>query len=249
MSAELRDKQAELKEAKELREQTGVELYGVQQQLAKLQMDLESKHNTLNIVTNVRQKAEDDLKVLKDKLEEAEMLFKNENEKVKKNKDDLQQLEQTLRQVQEYNEELKGEVAVTRRATYKAEETVVNMEKKKGEQDIYIDNLNETLKNLHEQLALFEAQLASQQQETNAAVETLRDAGGEMETIEFEKKQLMQQWKSSLIGIQRRDEALMATQTAIAEQQEEEKNSRAEIDGYKKAIRGEQTVNERLLVS
>ena len=247
VSADLRDKIAELKEAKEQRELTGVELYGVQQQLAKLQMELENKHNTLNIVTNIRQKAEDDLKVLKDKLAEAEMLYKNENEKVKKNKDDLQQLEQTLRQVQEYNEELKGEVAVTRRATYKAEETVVNMEKRKGEQDIYIDNLNETLKNLHEQLALFEAQLTSQQQETNAAVETLRDAGSEMETIEFEKKQLMQQWKSSLIGIQRRDEALTATQTAIGEQQEEEKNSRAEIDGYKKAIRGEQAVNERLV--
>ena len=77
-------------------------------------------------------------------------------------------------------------------------------------------------------------------------MKTLRDAGSEMETIEFEKKQLMQQWKSSLIGIQRRDEALTATQTAIAEQQEEEKNSKAEIDGYKKAIRTEQVTNERL---
>jgi coiled-coil domain-containing protein 40 len=246
VSAELRDKIAELKAAKEERELTGVELYGVQQQLAKLQMDLENKHNTLNVVSNIRQKAEDDLKVLKTKLSEAEMLHKNEEHKVRKNKDDLQQLEQTLRQVQEYNEELKGEVAVTRRATYKAEETVTNMEKKKGDQDLYIDDLNETLKNLHEQLALFEAQLASQKQETNAAVETLRDAGSEMETIEFEKKQLMQQWKSSLIGIQRRDEALTATQTAIGEQQEEEKNSKAEIDGYKKAIRAEQVTNERL---
>eukprot|EP00945_MAST-04E_sp_MAST-4E-sp1_P000446 g446.t1 len=247
VSAELRDKVAELKQAKEEREQTGVELYGVQQQLAKLQMDLENKHNTLNIVTNIRTKAEDDLKVLKGTLAEAEMLHKNEVHKVKKNKDDLQQLEQTLRQVQEYNEELKGEVAVTRRATYKAEETVAGMEKQKGEQDLYIDDLNETLKGLHEQLALFEAQLASQKQETNAAVETLRDAGSEMETIEFEKKQLMQQWKSSLIGIQRRDEALQATHTAIGEQQEEEKNSKAEIDGYKKAIRAEMTVNERLV--
>jgi len=84
VSAELRDKVAELKEVKEQREQTGVELYGVQQQLAKLQMELENKHNTLNIVTNIRQKAEDDLTVLKDKLAEAEMLYKNENEKVKK---------------------------------------------------------------------------------------------------------------------------------------------------------------------
>ena len=48
----------------------------------------------------------------------------------------------------------------------------------------------------------------------------------EMETIEFEKKQLMQQWKSSLIGMRRRDEALGATTDAIHEQIEEVSVSR-----------------------
>ena len=90
--------------------------------------------------------------------------------------------------------------------------------------------LNENLKRLQEQF-IYEAQLQSQSQETDAAKTTLLDAAKEMETIAFEKKQLMQQWKSSLIGIQRRDEALQATQSAISNLVEDEKATRAEIGG------------------
>ena len=43
-----------------------------------------------------------------------------------------------------------------------------------------------------------------------AATDTLAEAGQEMEAINFEKKQLLQQWKSSLIGMAKRDEALQA---------------------------------------
>jgi chromosome segregation ATPase len=247
VGAEVRDKEAELKEVKAEREQVGVELYAVQQQLARLQMDLESKHNKFNILTNVRAKAEDDLRVLNEHADALENEVKAENKKVEKNQVDLEQLNQTLQQVEKYNEELKGEVAVTRRATYKAEETVSELEKTKAEQDVYIDMLNENLKRLQEQSALYEAQLQSQSQETDAAKTTLLDAAKEMETIAFEKKQLMQQWKSSLIGIQRRDEALQATQSAIGNLVEDEKATRAEIGGTKKFIRIQQAENEKLV--
>ena len=43
-----------------------------------------------------------------------------------------------------------------------------------------------------------------------------------MEAINFEKKQLLQQWKVALIGMQRRDEALQATEEALVKQREQE---------------------------
>ena len=52
------------------------------------------------------------------------------------------------------------------------------------------------------------AQLANYEKETAAASETLFEAAREMEAISFEKKHLVQQWKSSLVGMARRDEAL-----------------------------------------
>ena len=247
VAADVRDRESELTEVKGKRELIGVELYGVQQQLAKLQMELENKHGALNQVVTTREKAQDNLTKLNQQLEEAREVEAAELRKLEKNQADLAQLEVTLRQVSKYNEELKGEVAVTRRATYKAEEAISKLEKDKTEQDIYIDTLNENLKRAQEQRALYEAQYASQAAETQAAVDTLRDATKEMETIEFEKKQLMQQWKSSLIGMRRRDEALTATTSAIHEQLDADQNAISEIGGYKKAIRAEQAENEKVM--
>jgi len=106
---------------------------------------------------------------------------------------------------------MKGEIAVTRRATYKAEESITQLEGGKRLQDEMIDKLNEQLKRSQEELALNEAQLMAQRGEAGAADQTLRDAWQEMEAIGYEKKQLLAQWKSALLGMQRRDEALQAT--------------------------------------
>jgi len=125
-----------------------------------------------------------------------------------KAQDELNQLNITLRQVEEYNEQMKAEIQVTRRATYKSEDHIKEIEQIKHKQDVLLDNMNEDVKRMTEQKALLDAQLVAQKQETEAAVATLREAAREMEAIEFEKKQLMQQWRSSLVGMQRRDEAL-----------------------------------------
>merc|ERR1719181_1076715 len=97
-----------------------------------------------------------------------------------------------------------------------------------------------------EQKALLDAQLIAQRQETEAAIATLREAGREMESIEFEKNQLMQQWRSSLIGMQRRDEALQNVQKALEEQSEGELAIENEIRGLQGSIRQEQERHEQL---
>ena len=109
-----------------------------------------------------------------------------------------------------------------RRATYKAEESITQLEGGKRLQDEMIDKLNEQLKRSQEELALNEAQLIAQRGEAGAADQTLRDAWQEMEAINYEKKQLLAQWKSALLGMQRRDEALQATENALHKQREQE---------------------------
>ena len=63
--------------------------------------------------------------------------------------------------------------------------------------------MQENLKGLQQQLALHTAQLEAQKRETRAALETLAEAEGEMESVHFEKKQLLAQWKGSLMAIQK----------------------------------------------
>ena len=243
---ELREREEELRRFKKKREDTGVELYGVQQQLAKLQLSLEEKHNTLTAIQNESERSEVERQRANEEHMAAKEELVEEQKQMQKNQTDLDALNATVRQVEEYAEEMKSEILVTRRATYKAEENIQGLEKGKKHQDVYIDTLNEQLKRLQESLALFDAQFESQRQETKTALDTLLDASKEMESISFEKQQLMQQWKSSLIGMQRRDEALQATNEALREQEERGITIQSEVDGFKHSIAAAQSESEKL---
>ena len=63
--------------------------------------------------------------------------------------------------------------------------------------------MQDNIKGLQQQLALHTAQYEAQKRETRAALETLAEAEAEMESVHFEKKQLVAQWKSSLVAIQK----------------------------------------------
>ncbi|KAK3238744.1 hypothetical protein CYMTET_51272 [Cymbomonas tetramitiformis] len=243
---QLMERTEDLRVAKNRRESIGVELYGVQQQLARLQMTLEKTHDNYNMINRIREQAQEDLRALRALQEDTSKATIEERRKTEKFQMELDKLNSTLKQIEAYNEQMKNEIAVTRRATYVAEESVSKMEKEKKEQDYLIDTLQEQLKQLHQQHQLYEAQLVAQQRETRAAQETLGEAEQEMEAINFEKKQLVQQWKSSLIGMARRDEALQATEEALRKQREQELAIEGEIEGYKRSIKQEQGTNEML---
>merc|ERR1711972_776070 len=81
---------------------------------------------------------------------------------------------------------------------------------------------------------------------TKAAKEALTDAQTEIESINLEKKQLYQQWNSSLIGMRRRDEAHAALLEAIEQQKQKLLTLNQEIEAYKKSIAKSQEENEKL---
>lgn len=68
--------------------------------------------------------------------------------------------------------------------------------------------LQERIRVQQRALELCSAQAEAQAHETRAAQEMLAEAEAEMEGVNFEKKQLVAQWQSSLTAMQRRDEAL-----------------------------------------
>merc|ERR1711972_127424 len=81
---------------------------------------------------------------------------------------------------------------------------------------------------------------------TKAAKEALTDAQTEIESINLEKKQLYQQWNSSLIGMRRRDEAHAALVEAIEQHKQKLLTLDQEIEAYKKSIAKSQEENEKL---
>ncbi|CAE7548972.1 IFT172, partial [Symbiodinium pilosum] len=246
VTLQLREKQEELKKLVKHREDIGVTLYGAQQQLAKLQLQLEQLHDKYAMVQGKRLEDDEQLKNVTGDWEGKKVEVEEATRRLAKSQDELNQLNITVRQVQEYNEQMKAEIQVTRRATYKAEDHIKQIEEMKTKQDLLIDSMNEDIKRLTERKALLDAQISAQRQETEAAMATLREASREMEAIEFEKKQLLMQWRSSLVGMQRRDEALQNVQKALEEQSEAELAIENEIRGLHSSIRTEQERHEQL---
>lgn len=83
-------------------------------------------------------------------------------------------------------------------------------------------------------------QLEAQKAETRAAMETLVEAEQEMDAVHQEKRQLTAQWRSSVLAITRREEALAAIKEAITKQEEQERSIANELSRFKKDIREQQ---------
>ena len=143
------------------REDVGVELYGVQQQLAKLQNAVEKAHDSFSISVQVREQSEERKSSILSELSAKSQQLGEQKTRVTKLQGELDKLNVTLKQVEKYNEEMKGEIALNRRATYKAEEIVQGMERSKRQQDYELEELNSFILDLQKQLNLCAAAAAA----------------------------------------------------------------------------------------
>lgn len=237
MDEELRVQEEERDASRKRREEVGVELYGVQQQLAKLQLSLESTVKSVAMLHDIRSKAEAELKVFQDGYASRKAAIESEEAKLDKFKGEMDGIADTLRQVEKYNEEMAAEIALTKRAATKAEVDMGEAEKAKVAQDLYIDSLTSQIKRAAEQVASYEAQIAAQRGESSAAAATMAEAAAEMETIAAEKKQLLSQWNASLTAMRRRDELLASLRSGIAAQTEALSSMDAEEANLAKEMR------------
>ena len=126
---QLREKEESRRKVRKERDETGVKMYGVQHQLAKMQTKFERIHDNYNIVNKYRKEAETQHEQLQRQYEAKKEEADDQLKRVFKAQEELNQLNRTLKQVEEYNEVMKSEIAVTRRTTYRAEESVVTLEK------------------------------------------------------------------------------------------------------------------------
>ena len=242
----LREAEESVRKIRMSREETGVQLYGVQHQLARMQTTFERTHDNYNIVQRYRVEAERQHEVLQRQYEGKKEEADEQLKRVLKAQEELNQLNRTLKQVEEYNEVMKSEIAVTRRTTYRAEENVGNLEKSKKKQDLLIDTMNEEIKRLNEQKTLYQAQLISQKEETAAARNTLKEAAIEIERIVMSKKTLLEDWQKSLFGMQQRDKALQAIKELIKQRNDEILQVESEISGVRNETKKEQETSEDL---
>jgi len=246
---QLKEKEGKIKQVERTREDSAVQLYEVQQNLAEMHLTLEQTHQNFNLIQRLRVEAEQKLSILNQEYQAKGSQMEHLEKNLIKAQDELSKLNRTKKQIEDYNVQMKDEIANTRRITYKAEEGIGEQEKAKKKQDLLIDHLNEQKKKANEQIVIIEAQLLAQKDETKAAQDILREAYVEMENIIASKKNLLDRWQKSLLEMQRRDKALQVAREALKAQYEVNVHVTAELAGVNNEIRKEAGVSETLASS
>lgn len=241
----IRDKQAEKNSLTNDRELVGVELYSIQQVLAKLQTRLTQANEDKARSEEERYRIDEDLKEARQILSENQDDLKARKANYEKNRAELDKLNDIVLRLEQHNQETKNQVAVTRRETYKSEQAASEVEVTKQEQDMYIDRLTKQVQDITSNLSTIEAQILAQRGETKTARDALLQASLEMEKINFERNHLIQDWNSSLISVQRRSQTLAEIETAAAKQEEEIRALQNENNGLKQQIQAQHDLAER----
>ncbi|XP_010775222.1 coiled-coil domain-containing protein 40, partial [Notothenia coriiceps] len=242
----LKEKLANEKEDDKHLQALGVGMYGVQEQLARLQTRLDERQHTKAEAEAKRQQA-------RHQLEEIKRQYSNITGQDRKDKANASQLQaeidnllQHLVFTQGVSEDLSSNVKALKNARRKAGAEKNQAEEQKFQQDLYVERLTKDKERLTEQIAMYEAQAKAQAEETHAAKEALSEAEMEMESLVLARNQLLQQWSGSLVGMRRRDEAFSAMQDAVRTVEHQVILLDREIEGYKRSTNEEQEENEKL---
>ncbi|XP_051792457.1 coiled-coil domain-containing protein 40 isoform X1 [Erpetoichthys calabaricus] len=246
LSLDIKDKTVAMKKCQSEREELGVVLYSVQQELARIQMALEKLHDQKADTSIVRIKVEEELENVRNLYKRNQQSSNEERGKVAQLQTEIDNLALRLFYMDNMNEDVRSDIAVMKRVTQKAETKKTQVEEEKQKQDLFIDRLTKQVDSLRQQIAMYEVQAAAQAEEKKAARDAVSEAQMEMEAIGIEKKQILNQWNSTLIGMRRRDEAYTAMQEALRQARQRVQSLITEADGYKKSITKEEERNELL---
>ncbi|XP_008102367.2 coiled-coil domain-containing protein 40 isoform X1 [Anolis carolinensis] len=237
---------ASIKHGKGERENLGVILYGVQQQLARLQMELEKNHNCHSQIAMARRQLEEELHDLRKTYKAACESTEDERKRVSAMQTEIEKLSMRLFYMQNMDKDVRDDMAVMKRIVNKADMERMHAEIEKQKQDLHVDRLTKRVNELEEQIALYEAQYMAQSEDTNITRKEVAEAITEIQAIQLEKKQLLRNWAGSLTGMKHRDEAYAAMQAALLESRHKLKALEIEIEVYKKSITKEEERNELL---
>ncbi|KFP09848.1 Coiled-coil domain-containing protein 40, partial [Egretta garzetta] len=244
---ELQELRTATKRGKAQREELGVILYGAQQQLAHLQMELEKSHDRRSQAATARQQLEEELEALRLTYKKMCQNTDDERKKVSAKQTQVENLALHLFYMQNMEQDMHHNILLMKQSTKKAEAEKVQAEVEKKKQDLLVDRLTRKAYELQEQIALFEAQFVAQAEDTKATRQAVNEACMEVQAINMEKKRLMNHWNSSLAGMKQRDEAYIAAQELLSKYRHDLKSLETDIHGCRKSIRKEEEKNELLV--
>ncbi|XP_029783178.1 coiled-coil domain-containing protein 40 [Suricata suricatta] len=246
LKLELQELGVAAKHSRAQRQELGVQLYGLQQHLARLQMQLEKSHDRHSEAARARRQREDELRAVRLLYAQTCESANGERKKLAALQAELEGLALHLFYLQNVDQDVRDDIRVMERVVKKSEAERARAETEKKKQDLHVDQLTTRANQLEEQIALLEAQSCAQTEDTRAIRKAVSEACTEISAISVEKRRILQQWAACLLGMRHRDEAHRTIQEALSECQHQVTAIGGEIEAYKKSITKEEERNEKL---
>ncbi|XP_021495438.1 coiled-coil domain-containing protein 40 isoform X2 [Meriones unguiculatus] len=234
------------KQARNQRQELGVNLYGVQQHLARLQMQLEKSHDRHSLAACERRRTEEELLRTRALYNKTCMTANEERKKLAALQAELESLAVHLFYMQNIDQDLRDDILVIKHVVKKTETQKMHAEIEKKKQDLFVDQLTERAHQLEENVSLFEAQYLSQAEDTRILRKAVSEAITEIDAITMEKKRILQQWTTSLMGMKHRNEAYWTVLDSLKECEHQVKSIDGDMEAYKRSIMKEEEKNEKL---
>ncbi|CAH8624448.1 unnamed protein product [Heterobilharzia americana] len=206
----LRVKDEELKREKAVHTETGCELYKLHQELGKFQLQLDNKHNEY---TEYHGKWEEEQKMLSNLRENYQRSIKKMFEETKRMhsvRDEVDALCLRLYYLNKAKQDVSEDLMVLKRAAEKVNTDLSKFQEEKLQQDILVDRIQTKVEQLKEDIGLYEGQISAQEIEMKASGNLLQEVEAQIAVMNVDKSHLLAQWKTSLLGLQRRNEAYTA---------------------------------------
>uniref|UniRef100_G1S062 Coiled-coil domain 40 molecular ruler complex subunit n=1 Tax=Nomascus leucogenys TaxID=61853 RepID=G1S062_NOMLE len=234
------------KQSRAHRQELGVNLYEAQQHLVHLQKLLEKSHDRHATASSERRQKEEELQGARALYTKTCAAANEERKKLAALQTEMENLALHLFYMQNVDKDMRDDICVMKQVVKKAETERIREEIEKKKQDLYVDQLTTRAQQLEEDIALFEAQYLAQAEDTRILRKAVSEACTEIDAISMEKRRIVQQWATSLVGMKHRDEAHRAMLEALRECQHQAKSIDSEIEAYKKSIVKEEEKNEKL---
>ncbi|VDD81990.1 unnamed protein product [Mesocestoides corti] len=242
------DHTEELKHEKNAHLELGTALFDAQQGLSKFQGQLQKKHEENLERQARREKIDKELVVLRKQLKKAQVDYDLEYKKMTAMREEVDNLALRLYYLNNAKIEVKSDITIMQRAAEKASSELSKAEQEKLQQDMLAHRMQRTVDKLTEDCELLKEQLAAAEDEVRAGESILKDMENQVFGIRMDRKRLMAHWTTSLIGLQRRNEAYSELMRDFNKKQEELTKVSSEIEGIKRDITLEQEAHERLTI-
>ncbi|XP_046319276.1 coiled-coil domain-containing protein 40 isoform X1 [Marmota monax] len=243
---ELQELEVATKQSHAQRQELGVSLYGVQQHLARLQMQLEKSHDRHSVAACERRQQEEELREARALYDKTNAAANQERKKLAALQLEMERLALNLFYMQNVGQDVRDDICVMKQVVNKAEVERTRAEAEKRKQDLFVDQLTMRTSQLEDDISLFEAQYLAQAEDTQTLRKAVSEACMEIDAINMEKKRILQQWSTSLVGMKHRNEAHRTITEALRECQHQAKSVDSELEAYKKSIMKEEEKNEKL---